>query len=305
MFATPRSSIPTVYFDPCVDEFYLGIGNISHSPSLVFELFDSLQQTELSQIRNLILDYDLANYHETEEDGADHPLWWRLLLSDMEDNDYELDNLETITIVGMPSHASCNLSHFGNATYDVVVTEVDGNNSEFQAWNISRGTIVPWKLPQTEANWEVPLSFMWMRIEEMRHCFGMPMRTIRFVSLDSLRFCDRWEERCEFFEDKIYVQHSACLHDFSSDLQKLLDLQRDSPEWYETLERRISKNINRARRGGRYTIYDPLKVFLNSEVCVCGSGHRARTVWYKDEEVKVAKLWQELLTVDNSYRPDR
>ncbi|KAF4621873.1 hypothetical protein G7Y89_g14470 [Cudoniella acicularis] len=127
-----RTSImpPRIYFDPSVDEFYLGIGNFSAGSESVTSLFNSLDPNDLSQIRYLAIDDDLADFH-TRNDN-DTP-WYSFLCKifnvPAQGGRPFIWNLYTVTLVisssstlfGLPTLSD---SAFTSFQTDILLTEV-------------------------------------------------------------------------------------------------------------------------------------------------------------------------------------
>ncbi len=154
-FATNRAEA-SIYLDPHVDEVYLGIGNFSPGPRSVLDLFLSLDPKDVGLIENLAIDSDLANYHEIDEDAPPWGVWWTLAMANT--GDYVFARLGTLTINRNLSHGSCNDSPVIGFHGDIILTEVESNPGEFQAWEMETSGC-PWKR-KTKVRakpWELPL----------------------------------------------------------------------------------------------------------------------------------------------------
>jgi len=230
LFATDRAEA-TIYLDPRIDEVYLGIGNFHPGPRSVLDLFLSLDPKDIGQIENLAIDSDIANYHESDEEAPLWGLWWTLAMTTTDK--YVFTNLQTLTIHRSPSHKSCNDSSYIDFHGDFILTELDSNLGEFQAWEMktsgsywkrkTKVRSILWELPQhNKATWEVPFSYLWADLEKHKYEIpSMALKTVRFVTFG--KGPDHWAGRLQFLMGKKYVQASGCIYDSRWDLDTLLN----------------------------------------------------------------------------------
>jgi hypothetical protein len=283
-FATDRAEA-TIYLDPHIDEVYLGVGNFHPGPRSVLDLFLSLEPEDVSQIENLAIDSDIANYHEIDEEASPWGLWWALAMTT---DDYVFTNLRTLTIHRNSSHKSCNDSSYIGFHGDILLTEVENNPGEFQAWEMetsgcyfkrkAKVNPVPWKLPLHDGvTWEVPFSRLWMDLE--KHKYETPnsaLRTVRFVSFG--KGPDHWAGRLEFLQGKRYVQSTSCIYEGHKTLNTLLEWREadgDGGGWYTYLTTQLSEPE-----------FDPIQVYLTQIACDCAIGHAHRADFYDEDDLE-------------------
>jgi hypothetical protein len=95
---------------------------------------------------------------------------------------YALTSLQSPRFVTVPLHDSYNVSSFVRFWDDIIVSEVESNPGEFQAWAAELfGKVVPWYLPVGKATWEVDFSMWWDYLEatKSRNELYFPLKTVR------------------------------------------------------------------------------------------------------------------------------
>jgi 2EXR family len=305
LLATERAEA-TIYLDPKIDEVYLGIGNFHPGPRSILDLFLSLDPKDVGQIENLAIDCDAANYHEIDEEAPLFGLWWTLALTTTDQ--YVFTNLRTLTIYRNTSHRSCNDTAYTGFHGDIILTEVESNPGEFQAWKMeTSGCLwkrkakvqpVPWKLPLHDGvTWELPFSLLWMDLENHKHkARDMALKTVRFVSFG--QGPDHWAGRLDFLTGKKYVQLTGCIYEANKALNTLLDWReadRDGTGWYGYLTTQLSEPE-----------FDPIHVYLTQNPCDCAIGHVHKAGFYDEDDLDGVDLRKVLVSVtaeNNAGRP--
>jgi hypothetical protein len=300
LFATDRAEA-TIYLDPHIDEVYLGVGNFHPGPRSVLDLFLSLDPTDVGQIKSLAIDSDIANYHETDEEAPPWGLWWALAMTT---DEYVFTNLRTLTIHRNSSHKSCNDSSYVGFHGDIILTEVESNPGEFQAWEMEtkgcywkRKTVVrpiPWDIPlHNKATWEASFSRLWADLEKHKYKTpGIALKTVRLVTFG--KGPDHWAGRLEFLTGKKYVQATGCIYEGHKDLDTLLDwkeAETDGTGWYGYLTVQLSEPE-----------FDPLLVYLTQNTCTCAIGHAHQAYYYDDEALEGVDLQKVLVVVRDENR---
>jgi hypothetical protein len=306
-FATDRAEA-SIYLDPSVDEFYLGVGNFSPGPRSVLDLFLSLDPKDVGLIQNLAIDSDLANYHEIDEDAPPWGMWWTLSqTSVVTKEEYVFTGLQTLTIHRNSSHSGCNDSPVIGFHGDIILTEAESNPGEFQAWRMKmsgchwkRNTTVrpvSWDLPTSEATWEIPISQLWSDLERRKYeMASFPLKTVRFVSFGAGPA--HWAGRLEFLGGKIYVQSTGCLYERYGVLETLLDWREadgDGSGWYGYLTTQLSEAHDEEHGTG--DVFDPILVYLTQTSCNCAIGHAHKAGFYFDDDLDLIDLTKVFKTV--------
>lgn len=312
MFATEWSDA-RIYFNPRVDELYLGAGNFEPEPKHVLEMFESMETDDIGAIESLVIDYDLANDNRGGLEGVYLSLWWKLSqMGDKATKKYVFNRLQNLTFVNIKSHRGCNDSEFTNFASDIVLGEVEYNPGEFQAWNVSPSPnpvskvdsyIHPWKLPLGICDWAIPVSDFWRKLEAWKaHNGYMSLRTVRFVALHNLQYSKRWEKRARFLEKSIYVQWSGCIYELTDDLKQLLYSKIFDTETYAEIGVRLTERVH------QYLDVDddvePLEAYLSDEICCCGSGHVKQLAFYHEDVPYFGELYDIIYSVleDKKFR---
>ena len=288
MFATDRAEA-SIYLDPHIDEVYLGVGNFHLGPRLVLDLFLALDAKDIGQIENLAVDSDVANYHEMDEEAPPWGLWRALV---MITGEYVLTSLRTLTIHRNASHKSCNDALYTAYHGDVLLTEVESNLGEFQAWEMeisgcywkrkAKVQPVPWKLPlHDRVKWEVPFSRLWKDLEKRKdETPNLALKTVRLVTFGTGTV--HWGGRLESLMGKRYVQSTGCIYFGHQTLETLLEWREaddDGSGWYNYLTMQLSE-----------ADFDPIHVYLTQTPCDCAIGHTHRAVFYHQDDLEGVNL---------------
>jgi hypothetical protein len=299
MFATHRAEA-SIYLDPHIDEVYLGIGNFHPGPRSVLDLFLALDPKDIGQIENLAMDSDIANYHEMDEEAPPWGLWWALAMTT---GDYAFTSLRNLTIHRNPSHKSCNDAPYIAYHGDVLLTEVESNLGEFQAWEMeisgcywkrkAKVQPVPWKLPLHDGvTWEVPFSCLWKDLEERKdETPNLALKTVRLVTFGTGP--THWGGRLESLVRKRYVQASGCIYLGHQTLDTLLEWREaddDGTGWYTYLTTELSE-----------AEFDPIHVYLSQTPCDCAIGHAHKAVFYHEYDLEGINL-QEVFQVVSAQK---
>jgi hypothetical protein len=301
LFATDRAEA-TIYLDTYIDEVYLGVGNFHPGPRSVLDLFLSLDSKDIDQIENLAIDSDIANYHESDEEAPTWGLWWTLAMNTADE--YVFTNLQTLTIHRNPSHKSCNDSPYIDFYGDFILTELDSNPGEFQAWQMeisgcywkrkTKVRPVPWDIPlHNKTTWEASFSRLWADLEKHKYKTpSMALKTVRLVTFG--KGPDHWAGRLEFLTGKKFVQATGCIYEGHKDLDTLLDWKEadtDGSGWYGYLTVQLSEPE-----------FDPLLVYLTQNACHCAIGHAHQAYYYDDEAFEGVDLQKVLVIVRDENR---
>jgi hypothetical protein len=246
------SSPALIYFNFKIDQFYLGIGNLSPSAEDPEDyLFDVLNEKDISSIPGVAVDADVG---------------W---LFPNSNNKVFLDHLKGVKTFTIIQGFDLDL--------EFVLHKVQRGSAELQIWKVEHdGRIVPYVLPTAEdqnaGSWETCLATIWAAFETSIHHSKIGVSTIRVISRDRLARVNHLKKRMDNLETVVYSPY-GCIYRKDGVIDKLIELEETNLDFYYELSVYLSQ--------GKGDLYDPKLMYACQNACACTFQHKL--AWWVED----------------------